>query len=229
MTGAVAADGVIAGSSLAEAVLKIDPRVIEAIQFSTVQELHGLASIHSYVDTHFFDATATSADGWFDRLTGYVAEQKAATYFEQMGHHVQFAPVSNQPVWDMLVDGRPVQIKEHLAGVKDFIIQHPDFEVFTDPDIAAAIKDPAVHGLDVLNKDGIQAATQGTVDGLDGAFSPGSDSVRSTVFFEQRGRVSSVPVSLGHSPNSLPHVRQFSNPVELDCLRLPSPLPELGG
>jgi len=100
-----------------------------------------------------------STTPWFERLTGYVAEQKAASYFEQMGHHVEFAPVPNQPVWDMLVDGHPVQIKENLAGVKDFVVQHPEIDTFTDPHIAAAVKDSAVHGLPVLDKDTIHSAT----------------------------------------------------------------------
>jgi hypothetical protein len=164
------ADGVIAGGHLAEAVVQIDPHVIDAVQFSTVQELHSLPDIHNYVDSHFFDMPAVSADGWFNRLTGYVAEQRAAEYFEQIGHEVQFAPVPNQPDWDMLVDGHPVQIKENLAQVKEFVVDHPDIDVFTSQDIAASIKDPAVHGLDVLDKDAIHAATQGTLDGLDGTF-----------------------------------------------------------
>ncbi len=59
-------------------------------------------------------APAMTADGWFERLTGYVAEQKAASALEAAGHHVTFAATANQPVWDLLVDGHPVQIKEGL-------------------------------------------------------------------------------------------------------------------
>ena len=98
--------------SLAEAALNVDPHVLAAIQFSTADHLHGLADIDNYVHDHFFAVPVHSADGWFERLTGYVAEQKAAAYFEQAGHHVEFAPVANQPVWDMLVDGQPVQTKK---------------------------------------------------------------------------------------------------------------------
>lgn len=171
-TWGAAADGTIAGGLLAQAALKIDPHVLNAIEFSTADHLHGLADIDSYVHNHFFAVPIASADGWFERLSGYVAEQKAAAYFEGMGHHVEFAPVANQPVWDMLVDGHPVQIKESLAGVKDFIVQHPGVDVYTDPSIAAAVKDPAVHALDILDKDSIHAATQQTIDGVAGSISP---------------------------------------------------------
>jgi hypothetical protein len=170
---AAAADGAIAGSLIADAALKIDPQVLHALEFSTAEQLHGLADINSYVQAHFFSAPIVSAEGWFERLTGYVAEQKAASALEQMGHHVEFAPVSNQPVWDLLVDGHPVQIKEGLAGAKDFIAHHPGVDVFTGHEVAAAIKDPSVHALDVLDKDSIHAATEHSLAGVHGVVDPG--------------------------------------------------------
>lgn len=173
LTWAAAADGGIAGWSILESALKIDPQVLSAIEFSTADHIHNLADINSYVHGHFFSAPLQSADGWFNRLTGYVAEQKAASFFESTGHQVVFAPVANQPVWDLLVDGHPVQIKEHLAGAKDFALSHAGIPVFTDPNIAAIVKEQSVHGLSVLNKDSIHSAASGTIDGLDGTFDPG--------------------------------------------------------
>ncbi len=172
ITWAAAADGAFAGSLVFETISKIDPHVIDALQFSTAQELHSLAGMQDYVDAHFFHAPLQSADGWFERLTGYVAEQKAAAFLEHAGHHVVFAPVANQPIWDLMVDGHPVQIKEGLSGVKDFLAHHPGVQVLTGPDVAAAVKDPVVHGLDVLNKDAIHAATNESVDALHGGFTP---------------------------------------------------------
>lgn len=166
---AAAADGAIAGSFIAEAALKIDLQVLHALEFSTTEHLHGLADIDSYIQAHFFSAPVASAEGWFERLTGYVAEQKAATALEQMGHHVEFAPVANQPVWDLLADGHQVQIKEGLAGAKDFVAaHHQGVDVFTGPGVAGAIKDPSVHALDVLDKDSIHAATEQTLNGVNG-------------------------------------------------------------
>ena len=171
---AATVDGAIAGSFIAKAALKIDSQVLHALEFSTTEQLHGLAGIDSYVEAHFFSAPIASAEGWFERLTGYVAEQKAATALEQMGHHVEFAPVANQPVWDLLVDGHQAQIKEGLAGAKDFVAaHHQGVDVFTGPSVAAAIKNPSVHALDVLDKDSIHAATEQTLNGLDGVVDPG--------------------------------------------------------
>ncbi len=169
---AAAGDGAIAGSFVAHAALSIDPQVLNAIEFSTADHLHSLPSIDTYVHDHFFAVPIHSVDGWFERLTGYVAEQKAASALEQMGHQVVFAPVANQPVWDLLVDGHPVQIKEGLAGAKDFIAHHPGIDVFTGKDVAAAIKDPAVHGLDALNKDAIHAGTHDALANIHQVVSP---------------------------------------------------------
>jgi len=171
-TLAAATDGAFVGGMMAHAALNIDPQLLHAIQFSTADHLHSLANIDNYVHDHFFAVPIESADGWFERLSGYVAEQKAAAYFEQMGHHVEFAPVANQPIWDMLVDGHPVQIKEGLAGVKEFIVQHPGVDVFAPPDVAGAVKDPAVHALQVLDKDAIHAAVNEGIDNIHGAVSP---------------------------------------------------------
>lgn len=173
VTWAAAADGAVAGWSILESALKIDPQVLSAIEFSTSDHLHNLADINSYVQSHFFSSPLESADGWFNRLTGYVAEQKAASFFESTGHHIVFAPVANQPVWDMLVDGHPIQIKEHLAGAKDFAAAHPDIPVFTNLHDAALVHADSVHGLSVLDKDSVHAATTTTLDGVDGTFDPG--------------------------------------------------------
>jgi hypothetical protein len=125
-----------------------------------------LHSIGHYIDAHFFSAGDSTAHGFFERLTGYVTEQKAATALQAMGHHVQFATTPNQPVWDLLVDGHPVQIKEGLGGLKEFLAQHHDVPVFTGFENADSLHDPMVHGLHGLNADAIHNATQHSLDGL---------------------------------------------------------------
>ena len=65
VTWAAAADGAVAGWSILESALKIDPQVLSAIEFSTSDHLHNLADINSYVQAHFFSSSMESADGWF--------------------------------------------------------------------------------------------------------------------------------------------------------------------
>ncbi len=72
-----------------------------------------------------------------------------------------------------MVNGHPAQIKEGLAGATDFVAHHPGVDVFTGPDVAVAMHDPSVHALDVLDKDSIHAATEQTLNGVDGVVDPG--------------------------------------------------------
>ncbi len=170
--GAAFADGLLAGLPVAEAINHIDPSVLNAIESSTTEHLHSLPSIHSYVEQHFFSAPSISADGWFERLTGYVNEQHAASTLEAMGHHVTFAATANQPVWDLLVDGHPVQIKEGLAGVKQFLAEHHGIPIYTSHEVAAAAKDPLVHGLDILDPAHMHELTRASLEGISDSFQP---------------------------------------------------------
>lgn len=171
LTSAIA-DGLLSGLPVLEAVRSIDPSVLEAIKESTAAHLHGLPSVHDYVAQHFFDAPSPTADGWFERLTGYVAEQKAASALEAAGHHVTFAATANQPVWDLLVDGHPVQIKEGLSGVRSFLLEHHDVPVYTGEQVASVVKDPLVHGLKGLDSSQIHELTHQSIGGISDVFNP---------------------------------------------------------
>src|SRR3569833_2878377 len=104
-TWAAAADGSWSGVSMAHHYLTIDPDVLHAIAFSTADHLRNLTTIDDYIQDHFGAVPFESANGWFERLSGYVAEQKAAAYFESMGHHDKKAPEANQPNKEKKVDG----------------------------------------------------------------------------------------------------------------------------
>lgn len=173
VTGAAFADGLLAGLPVIQAVSHIDPFVLKAIEESTADHIHSFPSVHSYVEQHFFAAPTMTADGWFERLTGYVAEQKAASALEAAGHHVTFAATANQPVWDLMVDGHPVQIKEGLSGVKAFLVEHHGIPVYTGPDAAAAVKDPLVHGIVGLNSAEIHESAHTSIEGISDTFDPG--------------------------------------------------------
>jgi hypothetical protein len=173
VTGAAFADGVLAGLPVIQAVSHIDPFVLKAIEESTADHIHSFPSVHSYIEQHFFAVPTMTADGWFERLTGYVAEQKAASALEAAGHHVTFAATANQPVWDLMVDGHPVQVKEGLSGVKAFLIEHHGIPVYTGPDAAAAVKDPLVHGIVGLNSAEIHESAHTSIEGISDTFDPG--------------------------------------------------------
>jgi hypothetical protein len=173
LTAGAFADGFLAGMPIVQAVSHIDPSVLKALESSTAEHIHAFPSVHSYVEQHFFAAPTMTADGWFERLTGYVTEQKAASALEAAGHHVVFAATANQPVWDLLVDGHPVQIKEGLSGVRPFLAAHHGIPVYTSHEVAAAIKDPMVHGLAGLSSSQIHQSAHDSIEGISDAFDPG--------------------------------------------------------
>lgn len=168
-------DGALTGFHAAEALASIHIDFLKAIQESTAEHLHNLHSVSEYVQDHFFDAPADSADGWLHRLEGYVGEQKAAVALEHAGHAVQFAPHANQAGWDLLVDGHAVQIKEGItaaANAKEALVTHPDIPVYTDLQSAADLKDGMVHGLAELDPDAISSATESSLSGIQEGLSP---------------------------------------------------------
>lgn len=174
-TWAVGIDGALAGLPVAEAFGHIDPAVLNAIDFSTADHIHSLASVDSYVHDHFFASPDASAEGWLHRLEGYVAEQKAAAALEQAGHHVEFAHFSNQPDWDLIVDGHPLQIKEGVdaAHIKEFLAQHPDIQVLTGDDLASQIHDAHLQGIPELDHDAVASSTKDSLHGVKDGFHPG--------------------------------------------------------
>jgi hypothetical protein len=172
---AASSDGALVGLSALQAFNHIDPAVLNALQFSTAEHLHGLHSIDAYVRDHFFNASTQSAEGWLHRLEGYVAEQKAAATLEKAGHVVRFAHMANQPGWDFLVDGHPLQVKEGvtLTGVKDALAHHPHIPIATGSDLAAAAKNSMVHGYHALDHLAVAAQTKETLAGVKDGFHPG--------------------------------------------------------
>lgn len=165
-------DGALQGLPIVRSISHIDPLVLKAIESSTADHIHNFSSVHSYVQEHFFAVPIMTADGWFERLTGYVTEQKTASVLEAAGHHVVFAATANNPVWDLIVDGHPVQIKEGLAGVKQFLAEHHGIEVITGMDNAAAAKDPMVHGMAGLGSAAIHSTTHSSLEAIHDTFDP---------------------------------------------------------
>lgn len=168
-----AIDGSLVGLSTFHSFMSIDPDVLHAVTASTAERLTNLHSIDTYINEHFFSAGSLSADGFFERLTGYVTEQKAAAALEALGHKVQFAAIPNQADWDLLVDGHAVQIKEGMSGIKDFLADHHLIPIYTGFENADALHNPLVHALHGLNSGAVHHATYESLGGLHDGFHAG--------------------------------------------------------
>jgi hypothetical protein len=90
--------------------IRIDPLVVEGIDFARQEDLHNFLSFAHFAD-HQQELTGTALAGSISNLQGYVAERVVAHHLEAAGHDVSFPDISNQEGFDILVDGHPFQVK----------------------------------------------------------------------------------------------------------------------
>jgi len=151
---------------------QIDWNVVEALKFSSgaSHNLDNFTHLKDYLDAHYFKVDVP--DGFLRRLHGYVGEQIARDVAQDSAHRVEFPETPNQPGYDMLVDGDPVQVKvgKHAAqNIGEHFEKYPDIPVVTDPEAAAQFADSGlVDGMPELAPDNIDQVTDQTLDGIDG-------------------------------------------------------------
>lgn len=88
----------------------IDPKVMEAADFSRVEDIDNRLSFSEFAQEISKMSPAGSL-GATSNLKGYVSEQVVASQLALQGHNIELANTSNEPGWDILVDGEKFQIK----------------------------------------------------------------------------------------------------------------------
>lgn len=88
----------------------IDPTVMEAADFSRIADLDDRLSFSEFAQ-EISKMAPSSYLGAESNLKGYVAEHVVASQLALQGHNVELATASNEPGWDILVDGEKFQIK----------------------------------------------------------------------------------------------------------------------
>jgi len=121
----------LTGYQAYEALTAIDPHVISGAKFA-----------FKNVD---FDNVSEAA-AWFrgldgiraNRLAGYTAEQMVAANLAAQGHAVEFPDLANQPGYDLLVDGQPLQVKLTMDAdyINDHLDRYPDVSVIANAEMA---------------------------------------------------------------------------------------------
>ena len=175
---AAASDGLLQGLPVFHSFMNVDANVLDAIEFSTRAKLDSLQSLHDYIEEKYFRAASESAEGWFNRLVGYVGEQKAAAALQQLGHRVEFPLSPNNESWDLLVDGEPYNVKvgvHALRAGKEHLANHPDGGIILSDAFDSTVVDDNVILLPNLEIEGVSAATQDTLEGLKDGIDPDFD------------------------------------------------------
>jgi len=88
----------------------IDPTVMESADFSRIADLGNRISFSEFAQ-EISKMTPSSYLGAASNLKGYVAEHVVASQLVLQGHNIELATASNEPGWDILVDGEKFQIK----------------------------------------------------------------------------------------------------------------------
>lgn len=107
-------------------------------------------------------------EGAFRQLVGYTGEMKVAAHLAAEGHVVEFPDVPNQPGYDLLVDGSPLQVKTTADPdlVREHLAANPDIPVVVPQELAGLDGEPGVMVDPDLSHAGVADSVDRTLDGV---------------------------------------------------------------
>ncbi len=158
-TGAVAS--ISAGEFMYDYFM-INPEVVKGIDFARADDLSSLFTLSQFakgIDT-------SVATGDMAQMQGYVAEQMLAAELQAKGHDVEFPEESNNPGWDLLIDGQPFQVK-NLAnpdGVREHLERYPDIPVYVNEELAPYFTDHPNVYVSSISREEVLDATETTLN-----------------------------------------------------------------
>ncbi|TCA53035.1 hypothetical protein E0H71_16495 [Rhizobium leguminosarum bv. viciae] len=131
--------GLTAGDVIYNAA-SIDPMVLAAADFSRTEDIETVFQFGAFAD-RVGSMAAKAAAGAENNLRGYVSEQLVAARLVQNGHVVSFPETSNNPGFDLLVDGMPFQVKclVSVDGLRTHFEKYPDMPVYANSELAEIV------------------------------------------------------------------------------------------
>ncbi len=145
---------------------RIDPRALEAADFSHVEDLSNVFE-YSHFAARISERTGDSLEGTLNRQEGYVAEQFAAQQQQSMGKEVEIPDEPNQEGYDLLINGKKFQVKAHsdADAIREHLQEHPDIPVLVNQDLAPEIGGhPDVYPVPGMDLEMIEEATASTLE-----------------------------------------------------------------
>lgn len=117
--------------------VRIDPLIVEAIDFSRAAELNSIPACADFAAEIMSKSDRVFAAN-IAQMKGYVAEKYVAETLRHQGAEVEFPSTSNQAGYDLLVNGDPFQVKcwETIDGVERHFEKYPDIPVFVNEELA---------------------------------------------------------------------------------------------
>lgn len=177
----------------------VDPTTVTAANFSRIADIEGRITF-SQLAEDILDGSNQEVLGGINQLKGYVAEKAVASELVAAGHAVSFPENSNEPGFDLLVDGQPFQVKFHATpeGIREHFKKY-DQPVFANSEFAEDIPDEwkdQVYFLDGLSNELVTDVTESSLNAGSNLFdsavvtSVGVIAVGRGVLAYRRGRIS---------------------------------------
>jgi outer membrane lipoprotein SlyB len=154
-TGAIT---VASASEFIYDLIMINPTVVKGLDFARTEDLSTLFTLSQFASQ--IDPTVLTGD--MAQLQGYVAEQMIAAELQAKGHDVEFPIDSNNPEWDILVDGQPFQVKSLVNpdGVREHLEKYPDIPVYVNEELAPYFEgNPNVYISNICREEVIEATS----------------------------------------------------------------------
>jgi len=162
--GAPAAEDALYGAltlgDLVYDLCRIDPDVIAACDFSRKEDISNALAFSSFAEEHR-ELVGEARSGLVSGIHGYVAERVVAHHYAALGHDVTFPDASNQEGWDLLIDGKPFQVKclNDASGVYEHLERH-EYPVIVNAELHDSVAHlPGVYVDYALHHDQVRDAT----------------------------------------------------------------------
>lgn len=120
-------------------ILRVDPRVAEGIDFSRKESFSNVLSLSNFVNEDIKNRSPESLESLKDLYKGYSFERIVAHDIQKNGGEVEFPEKSNQPGWDIKVNGEEYQVKIQDGGIElieKHFVKYPDIKVITNSESA---------------------------------------------------------------------------------------------
>jgi hypothetical protein len=146
--------------------VRIEPHVLEAVDFVRVADLADIFAFARYADS--IQALSDAARlGHVTQLQGYVAERVAAGMLRAQGAEVEIPASPSQPGYDLIVNGQHCQIKclDDRSDVDAHLGRYPDVPILVNEELAEHFAgDDRVMALPGLNHDQVRETTESSLE-----------------------------------------------------------------
>lgn len=146
--------------------VRLDPMVIEGIDFARSEDLGDIANFARFAED-VTERTGASLTGTMSNLEGFVAERLVAQILSKQGAEISFPDTPNQAGYDILVNSEPVQVKcvKDSDLVAEHLSRYPDIHVIVNEEVSSDFEgNEMVSTLGGFRKDEVAEETQKVLD-----------------------------------------------------------------